>query len=104
MIDNLDFGARDSYPSRYNYNYDSSMYLDSASSPQGAARAYTEDTRPDKMEGCEPCRGFSSIYYDKCYAKEGNQCIRKILSTVYERRSTLYSNGRTGKNFIRFGR
>ena len=75
MIDNLDYGARDSFPSAYNYNYASSMYLDDSHSPQGAARAYTEDTRPDKMDGCEPCKGFSSIYYDKCYAKEGNQCI-----------------------------
>ncbi len=75
MIDNLDFGARDSYPSMYNYNYASSMYLDSSTSPQGAVRAYTEDTRASNMEGCEPCRGFSSVYYDKCYAKEGNQCV-----------------------------
>jgi hypothetical protein len=75
MIDNLDFGTVDEYPTRYNYNYASSMYLDSNEGPQGAARAYTEETRHDKMEGCEPCAGYSSIYYDRCYAKKGNQCI-----------------------------
>ena len=74
MIDDLDYGARDSYPGAYNYNYSTSLYLDSSSSKQGSARAYTEETRSDKMSGCEPCKGFSSLYYDNCHAKEGNQC------------------------------
>ena len=71
MADTLDFGVRDEYPSRFNYSYDTSMFLEDSSSPQGAVRAYTEETR----EGCEPCKGVSSIYYDGCYAKEGNQCV-----------------------------
>ena len=74
MIDNLDYGIRDSFPSQYNYTYETSMYLNYSDSPQGRARAYTEETRDDKIKGCEPCKGFSSIYYDRCYATEGNQC------------------------------
>ena len=74
MDDYLSIGI-DQYPGRENYNYDSSIYLDYAKGPLSFPRAYTEDTRNDKMKGCEPCAGFSSMYYDKCYAKEGNQCI-----------------------------
>ena len=72
MIDNLDFGARDEYPSRWNYNYASSMYLDDRKD-----RAYTEDTRNDQMDGCDPCNGYGSTYYDKCRIQEGDKCLSR---------------------------
>ena len=63
------------FPSQFNYTYDTSIYLNNRNETNLYPRVYSDETRNDKMEGCEPCAGFGSIYYDECYAKEGNQCI-----------------------------
>ncbi len=55
----------DQYPSEFDYSYDYGIYLDEE--PEGDyIRGYSEDTRPNKMRGCQSCAGFSDIYYDKC--------------------------------------
>jgi|UniRef100_A0A6C0LKU1 hypothetical protein len=64
-----------SFPSASNYTYETSIYMNDRSDKNPYPRVYTEETRDKEIEDCEPCAGYSSQYYDKCYAKEGNQCI-----------------------------
>ena len=63
------------FPSTSNYTYDTSVYMNDSASPNGYPRVYTENTRDDDIKGCEPCGGYSSVYYNRCYAKDGNQCL-----------------------------
>lgn len=63
------------FPSTSNYTYDTSVYMNDSASSNGYPRVYTENTRDDDIKGCEPCGGYSSVYYNRYYAGEGNQCL-----------------------------
>ena len=70
------------FPATSNYTYDTSVYMNDSASPNGYPRVYTENTRDDKIDGCEPCAGYSSAYYNRCYAQNGNQCLGRSYPNV----------------------